>query len=147
MSQTAVWQRATDCAQRNWAWELFYNSMVVVMEHEVEDHERKWQQRHCVLQGQGFTIPAESAAPRLHCRCQMYGRCFVFRGYSPILSHGHTMQYGNFTFCRVQRGKKVVGGGGKSQERLLVEQVRIVMRIRSQLASETYLAHDCTPII
>ena len=49
------------------------------------------------------------------------------------------------TFCGVQRGKKVVGGEGKPQERLLVEQVRIVMRIRSQPASETYwlmIAHQ-----
>jgi hypothetical protein len=125
--------------------EALYKKMAGVMQHESEDHERQWQQRHCMLQGQGFTIPAESAVASLHRRCQMYGRCLCSADTRPFFRMATHFSLAISTFCGVQRGKKVAGGGGKPQERLLVEQVRIVMRIRSQPASETYwlmIAHQ-----
>jgi hypothetical protein len=79
--------------------EALYKKVAGVMEHEAEDHERKWQQRHCVLQGQGFTVPAESAVARLHGRCQMHG-WFLFSADTRPSFRMATIQFGNFHILR-----------------------------------------------
>jgi len=50
-----------------------------------------------------------------------------------------------FRLSGIHRGKKTAVGGGKSHERSMVEQAKVVMRIRSRLASNDHwllIAHQ-----